>query len=112
MENALPTLPFAPFDDASVLSSSKLFEAPDGVLEPVRVGDCSGDSLIGEGNDAGETTRAFSLPVTASDIARRPMMRGFFADFRVCRLGRGDSIPLEGKLSGFGDGVTGLMSGL
>jgi hypothetical protein len=77
----------------------------------VRVGDCSGDSLIGEVTTQ-EKPLELSLPVTASDIARRPMMRGFFADFRVCRLGRGDSIPLEGKLSGFGDGVTGLMSGL
>ena len=67
------------FDEVSVLSSSKLFEAPDVVVEPVRVGECTGDSLMGDGTEDGESIMAFSLPVTASEIARR-LIRGFFIE--------------------------------
>lgn len=61
------------------------------------LGDCMEDSLIGEGPEDGEPTVAFSLPVTASEIALRPM-RGFAADLGVATEDRGepfeDFVPL------------------
>jgi hypothetical protein len=62
---------------ASDLSSSKLFEidVPDGVVEPVRVGDCMGESFIGEAVISPVLAFAFSPPVIASEMARRPVER-------------------------------------
>ena len=64
---------FVPFDEASVLSSSKLLEAPEVVVEPVRVGDCTGDSLIGEVPEVEDTSKAFSFSVTASEVVLTPI---------------------------------------
>ena len=61
------------FDDPSVLSRPKLFEAADGVLEPVLVGDC-GVSFNGE-MGTGDVVASLSFPVTASEIARSPSAR-------------------------------------
>ena len=85
-----------PFDEASVLSRSRLGEVPDGVVEAVREGDRTEDSLIGEGMDEGKVKIAFSLPVTASDMARNPI-RGFRAEWALCVEGVGD--PLEAVLT-------------
>ena len=60
------------FKGPSAFSISRLLEVIEGVLEPVRDGEWSGLSLNGEGMDVGEETSAFSLPVTASEMARRP----------------------------------------
>ena len=67
------------FEEASVLSRSILWDAAEGDVEPVRVGDCTEASLIGDESEAGVETKALSVPVTASEIARRPM-RGFEID--------------------------------
>jgi hypothetical protein len=68
--------PSVALDEPSVLSRSKLLDAPDGVLELVLAGDCGncGNSLTGDTGD-GEATMALSFPVTASEIARRPTAR-------------------------------------
>jgi hypothetical protein len=80
---------------ASGESSSKLGPA-EGVLDPVREGDCRGDSLTGEGvASVGDATRAFSFswPVTASEIARRLKFR-----LEMGFTGNNQSVPLEGRL--------------
>lgn len=43
------------------------------------MGDCTEASLTGDGTEVGVETSALSLPVMASEIARRPM-RGFETD--------------------------------
>ena len=48
------------------------------VLEPVRVGDCMGESLLGVVATSPALALALSPPVMASDIARRPVERDFF----------------------------------
>lgn len=78
----------------SVLSSSMLLdtELPDGVLEPVREGDCIGESLCGEDTSAA-LAFAFSPPVMASDIARKPLDCDPFRllkNDRVCDCAAGD----------------------
>lgn len=70
-------------------SKSKLFAPPEGVLDPVRAGDAIGDSLIGS---AGETTRDFSLPVIASEIARKPRPR-FLPDDECEGNSQSDALP-------------------
>jgi hypothetical protein len=76
-------------------------EVPDGVVEPVRVGECNGDSLIGD-VELGpfDETSAFSLPVIASDIARRPEVRLFLPKKEwLCLIsvwaGDGDARPVD-----------------
>ena len=84
----------------SGVSSSKLleFDVAEGVLDPVRAGDCKGDSLFGEAVVSPEWKFAFSLPVTASDIARRPSPLDFFEkkdrDWEGA-AGEGDARPWE-----------------
>ena len=76
--------PFVPLEEVSVVSRSKLLEAADGVLDPVMVGDWIGDSFTGDGIEEGEATRAFSLPVTASEMALRPMpLRALETEFLI-----------------------------
>ena len=73
--------PSVPLEEVSVLSISKLLDAMDGVLEPVLAGEATSFSLIGE-DMAGDTARALSSPVMASEIARRPMtLRAFLGIF-------------------------------
>ena len=80
---------------ASGESRSKL-GPPDGVLEPVREGDCSGDSLTVEDSvSVGEATRALSCPVTASDIALRPKCL-----LEIGLTGRSQSDPRPCRASG------------
>jgi hypothetical protein len=76
-------------------SRSKLGPA-DGVVEPVRAGDCKGESFeVGDGKGSvGDVTRDFSLPVTASDIARSPNWR-----FAKGLTGNSQSEPLADRLS-------------
>ena len=69
--------PEVPLEEASVLSRSMLCDAPEGDVDPVRAGGSLAESLIG--GDAVENN-AFSPPVTASEIALRPI-RGFENDF-------------------------------
>jgi hypothetical protein len=59
----------------SAFSRSKLFDidVPDGVLDPVLVGECIGDSLIGDDVISPALTFAFSFPVIASEMARSPV---------------------------------------
>ena len=102
-------VPLVPFEDASVLSMSRLREAPEVVVEPVRVGECTADSLIGDGTEVGDVTKALSLPVTASDIARRPI-RGFEADPGLAADDRRDTFEAKSPLS-FGDDVMMLILG-
>ena len=61
---------------ASGESRSKL-GPPDGVLDSVLVdGEGTGESFEGDGlGSEGPPARAFSLPVTASEVARSPPMR-------------------------------------
>ena len=69
---------------------------PEGVLEPVRDGDWSGDSLtIEESVSVGEATRALSCPVTASDIALRPKCL-----LEIGLTGKSQSDPRPGRASG------------
>jgi hypothetical protein len=87
---------------ASAFSSSKLFdnEVPEGVLEPVREGDCMGESLCCEAVTSAELKFAFSPPVMASDIARRPLDCEDFLllkNERVCEgaaAGEGEARPV------------------
>ena len=82
-------------------SSSKLF-GPEGVLEPVNVGDCTGD-----GSDvAGDfTTPAFSVLVTASETTRGAIGRNLMANSRIgrcesaetCRVRTDDDDDDDGK---------------
>jgi len=77
-------------------------EVPEGVLEPVLVGEFIGASLIGEGaaSEPCEEMSAFSLPVMASDIARRPVVRGFLAKCEwLCPVGAGDARPNDDGLT-------------
>ena len=85
----------------SGVSRSKLLDAElaDGVLEPVRVGDCMGDSLMG---DEVIVSVAFawarSLPVMASEIARRPVLRDFLLkkEYKwVWAAGEGEARPWD-----------------
>jgi hypothetical protein len=59
--------------DPSVLSTSKLFDVPEGVLDSVRVGDL-GESLAEEVDKAAEMGELLR-PVTASEMARNPIAR-------------------------------------
>lgn len=86
-------------------SMSMLFEAVDGVLEPVGWGDSVGASLTGLGifAEVGDIKEAFSSPVIASDIARRPVARDLVKRVRPGAAGEGrawsmDDVSLLGKL--------------
>ena len=70
-------------DDLKSGPSSSKLGPPDGVVDPVLGdGDCIGDSLTEDGNgSSGDATLAFSWPVMASDIVRRPNCRDFSAGF-------------------------------
>jgi hypothetical protein len=75
------------------LSSSKLFdtEVPEGVLDPVLVGDCIGESLFEEGATSTALALALSPPVMASDIALRPAVRDFLLKNEFeCEVAAGD----------------------
>src|ERR1700738_182766 len=64
-------------------SSSKL--GPPEVVDPVREGDCNESSFNGEEScSTGIVTRDFSVPVTASDIARTPSPLGDVIPFPGC----------------------------
>ena len=100
----------------SEFSRSKLLEVPEGVLEPVLVGEFIGDSLIGEGaaSEPCEEMSAFSLPVMASDIARRPVARDFWAKCEwLCPVGAGDPRPSDdvSLLGRLGDDAIASMLG-
>jgi hypothetical protein len=82
--------PSVPLDEVSVLSMSTLFDATDGVLDPVRARDWTSPSFTGEGLDVG-VTKDFSLPVTLSEIARRPMI--LRALFDMPCAGSGEKLP-------------------
>lgn len=74
----------------SGFSRSRLLVAdvPDGVLEPVRAGDCKGESF------AGDAACAFSPPVIASEIARSPVLRDFLPKKEwLWWAGEGDARP-------------------
>lgn len=102
-------VPLVPLEEASVLSMSRLKEAPEVVVDPVRVGECILDSLTGEGADVGDVSKALSLPVTASDIARRPI-RPFGADPGLAVDDRRGTLDGKSPLS-FGADVTMLILG-
>lgn len=93
----------ASLTELSALSISRLLDVAEGVLEPVRAGELSGVSLKDDGMDVGEDTIAFSLPVTASDIARKPKRFCLALDLPDKR-GRGEDLPLP-SLSGRGEGI-------
>ena len=84
---------------ASDFSSSKLLESdvPDGVVEPVRAGDCIGDSLVGDAVISPLLACAFSPPVIASEMARRPTERGFLKKEceEVWAAGDGEARPVD-----------------
>jgi hypothetical protein len=66
-----------------VLSISMDLEVMEGVVEPVRAGEYRSASLIGEGMVVGEVTKDFSLPVRASEIARKPRTRRALLDMGI-----------------------------
>lgn len=108
LEFVKATGPSVPLDEVSVLSISRLLEATDGVLDPVPAGDWTSLSFTGEGLDVG-VTKVFSLPVTASEIARKPMTLRALAEMpcggsgeRLPRLPcveNGEAINTDGVLS-------------
>lgn len=75
------------FGEASGSSNSNVFEVADGVLESVRDGD------LGTSLEINSDASAFSLPVTASEVARRPIARLTFGATFL----RGADVPSEGS---------------
>jgi hypothetical protein len=72
-----------------------LLELTEGVLDPVLVeGDCRGDSLRGLCSSGGENASDFSLPVIASEIARRPVARDLGKTL-FCATGDGTGLSIE-----------------
>ena len=65
-----------------MLSGSLFWDGPEVVVDPVLVGDSAGVSLTVDMGEVGDPTIARSPPVTASDIAPRPM-RDFVGDLGV-----------------------------
>jgi hypothetical protein len=67
------------------------------VVEPVRAGDCKGESLLGDVAMSPVLAFAFSPPVMASEIARRPMERGFLKKEceDVWAAGEGEARPVD-----------------
>ena len=78
-----------------MLSISRLFDATEGVLDPVLAGDWTSLSFTEEGLDVG-ITEVFSLPVTASEIARRPLILRPIFEIPSMPIdgGSGEELPL------------------
>jgi hypothetical protein len=104
-----------PFFKSEESSISILFDVIEGVLEPVREGDCNGDSLMGEEtlSSFGDINDAFSSPVMASEIALKPVALDLENKVLPGAAGDGtgrsiDEVSLPGI---FGDAVTASMLG-
>ena len=87
--------PSVPLEEVSVLSISRLFDAREGVLDPVLAGDWTSLSFADEGLDVG-ITEFFSLPVMASEIARRPLILRPLLEIPSMPVagGSGEELPL------------------
>jgi len=79
-----------PLDKLSVLSTSRLFDAIEGVREPAV--EAVGDSLNGSDVMFSPTAASFSLPVTASEAALKP--RNFLA---FCEAVHGTLVVVPGE---------------
>jgi hypothetical protein len=96
-------------------SGSRPFEFTEGVLEPVREGDWSGDPFIA--GDAlsrfVEANDAFSSPVIASEMALNPVARDLEKKVLpgAAGDGTGRSIDEVSLLAMFGDAVTAAIFG-
>jgi hypothetical protein len=89
------TGPSVPLEEVSVLSISRLFDATEGVLDPVLAGDWTSLSFTDEGWDVG-VAEFFSLPVIASEIARRPLILRPLLEIPSMPVagGSGEELPL------------------